>query len=149
MRRTANEFEQIQISVEESPPNMTALLKQHVRVPEAGGLNPRPSIQNHVRAQMQTQRNAFQKLRDLFQLRVPMYQAAFGMVMATFVIFASTQVLTSHNSTRPQPAVSGLDSTAVQNTIGPVTLQATPSDSAGTYQFGMPDTFSTTKVDTL
>jgi len=144
MKHMANECDQVQVSLEEAPQDMTTLLKQHMAVPQSGGLTPRANIQHQVQAKMQTHKHPFHKLRDLFQFRIPMYQAAFGMAMACFVVLASTHIMSSSNSTSQQPTATGvLDSTAVLGAIRQETLRTTTSDSLGA------NTFTTSAVDTL
>lgn len=144
MKHMANECDQVQVSLEEAPQDMTTLLKQHMTIPKSGGLTPRANTQHQVRAQMQTRKHPFHKLRDMFQFRIPMYQAAFGMAMACFVVLASTHIMSSNNISSQQPTATGvLDSTAVLGAIRQETLRTTASDSLGS------NTFSSSVADTL
>ena len=162
MKKTANEFQshfedgRRQTAngkpAEEVSEKMAHLITERMAVPKSGGLTPHASIQQRVRATMQPRKSFFATLRDKLQFHIPMYQAAFGMAMACFIVFASSHILSSNNSTTPQTSDNGLgllDSTAVLGAISREALRTTTSDSLGALRFDMPDTFSNAVVDTL
>ena len=131
---------------------MAHLLTQQMAVPKEGGLTPNATIQQRVRNTMQPRKNTLQNLRDIFRLRIPIYQAAFGMAMACFIFLASTHIFSSNNTPAPHTPNIGLgllDSTAVLGALGTEALRTTTSDSLSTLRFEMPDTFSIAPVDTL
>ena len=139
------------ISVEETSQkialeNMTRLLTQHMSVPKSGGLTPHATIQQRVRNTMQPRKNTRQNLRDIIRFRIPIYQAAFGMAMACFIVLASTHIFSSNNTLQtphtPKTNLGLIDSTAILGALDTKALRTTTSDSLGAFRFEMPDTFS-------
>lgn len=152
MKKMANELDPLPSPAEEAHEKMAHLLTQHMAVPQSGGLTPNATIQQRVRATMQPRQSLTEKIRGIFQFHIPMYQAAFGVAMACFIVFASSHILSSNNTQAPQAsnnALGLLDSTAVLGAINKEVMRTTTSDSLGTLRFEMPDTFSNAVVDTL
>ena len=152
MKQMANGLDPLQPPAEEASEKMAHQITQHLAVPESGGLTPHETIQQRVRATMQPRKSLFGILRDKVHFHIPMYQAAFGMAMACFIVFASSHILSFNNSSAPQTSDNGLgllDSTAVFGAISRDAFRTTTSDSLGALRFDMPDTFSNAVVDTL
>lgn len=150
--QTTNDTSAEEVSQQIEMEKMAHLLTQHMAIPKSGGLTPNATIQQHVRNTMQPRKSLFWKLRGLFQFRIPIYQAAFGMAMACFIVFASTHIFSSNNTQAPHTPNTGLgliDSTAILGALSTEALRTTTSDSLGAFRFDMPDTFSSARVDTL
>ena len=152
MKKITNALDPLQSPAEKAQEKMAHLLTQHMAVPKTGGLTPHAAIQQRVRATMQPRPSFLDTIRGFFQFHIPMYQAAFGVAMACFIVFASSHILSSNNTQAPQASNHGLgllDSTAVLGAINQEVMRTTTSDSLGTMRFEMPDTFSNAVVDTL
>jgi hypothetical protein len=145
MKKMANELDHLQLPAEEASETMTTLLNQHMAIPTSGGLTPNAAIQQRVRATMQPRKKSLGNLRDIFQFRIPMYQAAFGMAMACLIVFASGHILSPNNTATPQASNAGLgllDSTAVLGALSKDALRTTTSisDSLGAFSPSVVDT---------
>jgi hypothetical protein len=155
MKKMANEFQNALANdtpPKEASPKMTHLLTQHLSVPKTGGLTPNPAIQQRVRNRLKPRKNMRQNLHHIIRFRIPIYQAAFGMAMACFIVLASTHIFSSHTTQiapNPKPDLGLLDSTAILGALSKEVLRTTSSDSLGVFRFEMPDTFSSARVDTL
>ncbi len=155
MKKMANEFQNAWANgtpQEEASEKMTRLLTQHLSVPKTGGLTPNPAIQKRVRNTLKPRKNTRQNLRHIIRFRIPMYQAAFGMAMACFIVLASTHIFSSHTTQTaptPKPDLGVLDAKSILGALNKEVLRTTPSDSLGAFRFEMPDTFSSARVDTL
>jgi len=150
--QTANGTPVEEVSQQMEIEKMATLLTQQMAVPKEGGLTPNATIQQRVRNTMQPRKNTLLNLRDIFRVRIPIYQAAFGMAMACFIVLASTHIFSSNNTPAPHTSNIGLgllDSTAVLGALSTEALRTTPSDSLGAFRFELPDTFSIAPVDTL
>ncbi|MGA1199093.1 MAG: hypothetical protein ACO36I_21585, partial [Candidatus Latescibacterota bacterium] len=135
--QTTNDTSAEEVSQQIEMEKMAHLLTQHMAVPKTGGLTPHAAIQQRVRATMQPRPSLTEKIRGLFHYHIPMYQAAFGVAMACFIVFASSHILSSNNTQAPQTSNNGLsllDSTAVLGAIHQEVMRTTTSDSLGTLR---------------
>ena len=132
-------------------------------IPENNGLTPDPAIRHTVHRRMETRRSvqinflctAYQYVLDLFACKIPLYQAAVGVVTVCALLFVTDRFLQS-----PRPSDTGFaepfqaiqpltDTSTVLSSLRKRTPQPAEEDSLVKHRTGVADSFFTSALDSL